>query len=87
METVTSLAPLRRDHSGWMNAPHLCLPNYDCSMSSGYATHTRSIDYGSEEEAAGMYLQQSVTYDMLTEKGLQVHEGTGTETFTSKSAR
>jgi hypothetical protein len=61
METVTSMAPLKRERSGWMNAPHLYLLNYGFSMSSLYETQTRSADYRGVKEAAGLLPLRSVT--------------------------
>src|SRR6266700_5911982 len=50
-EKETGMAPPRRARSGWKSAPHLCLLNYGCSPSSGYATQTQTTDYRGEEEA------------------------------------
>jgi hypothetical protein len=63
METVTSMAPLRWDRSGWMSAHYLYLPNYGCSTSSGYATDTSTTAYRGEEEAARIYPSRSVTIE------------------------
>jgi hypothetical protein len=38
---------------GWLSVSQVFLVNYDCSMSSGHAAHTRIIAYsGVPEEAA-----------------------------------
>jgi hypothetical protein len=44
-----------------LSTPQLYLLNYDCSRSSGYATHTQIIAYRGVEEAAGFSPLRSVT--------------------------
>ena len=62
-ETVTRMAPRKRERSGWMSAPQISLPHYGCRLSSPYGTPTQATDYGRVSEAAGIYPLRSVTLD------------------------